>query len=111
MTCSVEADVTPAFAWQFRTDVSTWDDPPAVFALEGAFETGSRGTTSLPGQEPLHWSLGEVNPGESFTIEMPLDRALLCFEWRFEELPGRADEADSEHYAVGRQRGHVRSTN
>src|ERR1700722_16276037 len=28
---SVEADVTPAFAWQFRTDVSNWNDPPAEF--------------------------------------------------------------------------------
>lgn len=26
---SVEAEVSLAFAWQFRTDVSKWDDPPA----------------------------------------------------------------------------------
>ena len=32
---SVEADVTPAFAWQFRTDVANWNDPPARFALDG----------------------------------------------------------------------------
>ena len=25
---SVEAGVAPAFAWQYRTDVSTWNDPP-----------------------------------------------------------------------------------
>ena len=32
---SVEADVTPAFAWQFRTDVANWNDPTARFALDG----------------------------------------------------------------------------
>jgi len=46
---SVEADVSPEFAWKFRTDVATWNDPPATFALEGPFETGARGTTILPG--------------------------------------------------------------
>ena len=50
LKCSVEADVTPVFAWLFRTDVSNWNDPPARFALDGSFEAGSRGTTQLPGQ-------------------------------------------------------------
>ena len=52
---SVEADVGPAFAWQFRTDLANWNDPPAQFALDAPFEAGSRGTTLLPGQETLHW--------------------------------------------------------
>ena len=85
---SVEADVSPAFAWRFRTDVATWNDPPARFALDGPFEAGSQGTTLLPGQEPLHWRIREVLPGKSFLIEMQLDRATLTFEWRFEDLPG-----------------------
>ena len=38
---SVEADVSPDFAWQFRTDVADWNDPPASFVLEGPFEAGS----------------------------------------------------------------------
>jgi hypothetical protein len=80
---SVEADVSPAFAWQFRTDVSTWDDPPAQFALHGPFEAGSSGTTLLPGQEALHWRISTLREGETFVLEMQLDRAVLAFEWSF----------------------------
>jgi hypothetical protein len=83
---SVEAGVSPAFAWQFRTDVSNWNDPPARFTLEGAFEVGTCGTTQLPGLETLHWSIREVRQGESFVTEMRLDRATLAFEWYFERV-------------------------
>jgi hypothetical protein len=86
---SVEAEVSPAFAWEFRTDVSNWNDPPAVFAFDGPFETGARGTTLLPGQEPLHWQLRDVRRGESFAVEMPLDRATLTFEWYFAPMSER----------------------
>ena len=85
---SVEADVSPAFAWRFRTDVANWSDPPARFALEGPFEVGSCGTTLLPDQEPLHWRIRDVRPGRSFVLELQLDRAMLTFEWRFDDLPG-----------------------
>jgi len=48
------------------------------------------GTTVLPGQEPLRWRIREVRLDRSFIIEMPLDRAVLTFEWSFEGLsPGR----------------------
>ena len=83
---SVEADVNPAFAWRFRTDVENWNDPPAEFALDGSFEEGSCGTTLLPDQEPLHWRVAEVRPGKSFVLEIQLDRATLAFEWRFDGL-------------------------
>jgi hypothetical protein len=32
---SVEAEVSPAFAWNWRTNIKTWDDPPAQFQLDG----------------------------------------------------------------------------
>ena len=83
---SIEADVSPAFAWGFRTDVANWNDPPAKFALDGPFAAGTRGTTLLPEREPLSWYLREVRPGESFVIEMQLDRATIAFEWRFDAL-------------------------
>jgi hypothetical protein len=83
---SVDADVSPAFAWRFRTNIANWNDPPAKFALDGRFVAGSRGTTILPGQDTLHWSIREVQPGKSFVIEMQLDRATLQFEWRFDAL-------------------------
>jgi len=40
LECSVEAEVSPAFAWQFRTNVANWNDPPATFTLDGPFEEG-----------------------------------------------------------------------
>ena len=83
---AVEAAVSRAFAWQFRTDVANWNDPPATFALDGAFVRGARGTTLFPGQAPVHWTVGEVRPGESFVLELPLERATLTFEWRFEAV-------------------------
>jgi hypothetical protein len=83
---SVEAEVSPSFAWSWRTDVKNWDDPPAQFQLDGPFARGSWGTTRLPGQAPMRWQLREVRPGTSFVIEMPLDQAVLSFEWAFEPV-------------------------
>ena len=86
---SVEAQVSAAFAWDWRTDVTNWDDPPAQFQLDGPFAAGSWGTTRLPGQEPLRWQIRDVRPGRSFAIEMPLDRAALSFAWRFDAVSDR----------------------
>jgi hypothetical protein len=81
---SVDVDVSSSFAWEWRTNVKNWDDPPARFDLDGPFAAGSSGTTLLPGQEPVHWRIREVQPGRSFTITMTLaDDAVLAFEWRF----------------------------
>jgi hypothetical protein len=83
---SVEVPVTPAFAWDWRTNIKNWDDPPAQFQLDGPFAAGSWGATRLPGQEPLRWQIRDVQPGKSFVIEMRFDRATLSFEWRFDTL-------------------------
>jgi hypothetical protein len=86
LECTVDVDVSLAFAWQFRTDVSTWDDPPAVFVLHDAFIDGARGETRLPGESPRSWFVRHVDHERSFTIEMPLDGATLSFEWDFVAL-------------------------
>lgn len=83
LTHSVETNASPSFAWNFWTDVTNWDDPPAEFALNGPFAAGSRGTTRMPGQTPLQWFIREVTPPNAATIEMSLDGAALSFEWRF----------------------------
>jgi hypothetical protein len=83
---SIDADVSLEFAWKYRTDIATWNDPPAKFVLDGPFTVGARGTTLLPGQPPFHWNIREVRPLEIFIVEMLLDRALLTFEWRFDSL-------------------------
>ena len=41
------------------------------------------GNNPFPGQEPLRWLIREVRPGVAFIIEMPLDAAVLVFEWLF----------------------------
>jgi hypothetical protein len=83
---SIEADVSPAFAWKFRTDITTWSDPPATFQLDGPFAEGAHGMTLTPGLEPLAWWIRDVRPGHSFAIEMPLDQATLRFEWHLDAI-------------------------
>jgi len=83
---SVEAEVSPAFAWNWRPALKTCDDPPAQIQLEGPFVPGSWGTTRFPGQEPIRWQIHDVRPGVSFVVEMPLDRAVLSFEWVFDAV-------------------------
>jgi hypothetical protein len=83
---SVEADVSCSFAWSWRTNIQNWDDPPAQFQLHGPFANGSWGTTQMPGQEPMRWQIREVRPDTCFVIDMPLDRAVLTFEWMFEPI-------------------------
>ena len=86
---AVDANASLAFVWVWRTDITTWDDPPARFELEGPFVIGAEGKTILPGQAPLRWALRDVRPNESFLIEMPLDQAAVLFEWRFEAIDDR----------------------
>ena len=86
---SVDVDVSPGFAWRFRTNIENWDDPPASFTLDGPFAAGSRGTTIVPGQDPLHWRIVALRPYEWFLIELPLEGATLTFEWRFEPVSPR----------------------
>lgn len=86
---AIEVEVSPAFAWRWRTDIRNWDDPPAEFQLEGPFAAGSWGLTILPGQAPLRWQIRNVQSGEAFTIAMALDDALISFEWLFEAVSSR----------------------
>ena len=83
---SVEAEVSPAFAWNWRTNINNWDDPPAQFQLDGPFAQGSWGTTRVPGQAPIGWQIRDVRLGTSFIIEILLDRAVLSFEWLFDAV-------------------------
>ena len=86
---AVDANASLPFVWAWRADITTWDDPPARFELDGPFVTGAEGKTTLPGQAPLRWVLRDVRPNESFLIEMPLDRAAFLCEWRFDAIDDR----------------------
>jgi hypothetical protein len=83
---SVETDASCSFAWSYLTDVRNWNDPPAEFSLDGPFATGSRGTTLMPGQEPVQWRIRKVQPGQLYTLETGLEGATLSFTWCFEGL-------------------------
>jgi len=84
---SVETTASVDFAWAYMSNVANWDDPPAQFTLEGPFADGSSGTTEMPGQPKQQWFLRDVIPATSYTIEFPLDRAVLYFKWSFATLP------------------------
>jgi hypothetical protein len=86
LEASVEAEVSPSFAWSWRTDINNWDDPPAQFQLDGPFASGSWGTTVLPGRPALRWQIRDVEPGKSFVIDMLLERAVLSFQWFFDAV-------------------------
>ena len=85
---TVQADVSVTFAWNFWTDVTNWDDPPAQFVLEGPFAAGSAGTTLIPGRDPVAWRIQDVLPGRSAAIVIQLDRATLSTTWRFDAVAG-----------------------
>jgi hypothetical protein len=86
---SVDADVTPQFAWNWQTDIRNWDDPSAQFQLDGPFANGVWGTTRTPEREPIRWQVRDVRPGISFIIDMPLEQAVLSFEWVFDAISTR----------------------
>src|ERR1700693_2087011 len=97
---SVYANSDPAFAWSYMTNVANWDDPPARFELVGQFTAGARGTTRMPGQEPLHWHVREVSPTKSYTLEMPLDRAAIWVEWRFDRIGDKGGTRLTQHIVL-----------
>jgi Polyketide cyclase / dehydrase and lipid transport len=82
---SVEVDVPCAFAWEYMSNVGNWNDPPATFELDGPFAVGARGTTRMPDQPPLSWTLQDVDPGRGYTIVGGefLDNAQLIVFWQF----------------------------
>jgi hypothetical protein len=87
MTYSVESGASPAFAWNYWTNIANWIDPPAEFEIDGPFAAGSPGTTRLPGQDSLHWIIQDVVAPTAATITVALVGATLSFQWRFEGLP------------------------
>src|SRR5579863_2770542 len=63
--------------------------------LHGAFAGGTRGTTQIPGQEPLNWLIRGVTPPNAATIDIQLEGATLSFGW--------TNQADTTSPTTGRQ--------
>lgn len=82
---TVDCNTTRQFAWSYWTNIANWNDPPASFDLDGAFDVESRLTTTLPDQT-WHSVIRDLKVGREATIEMQLPDAILTSHWAFEEL-------------------------
>jgi hypothetical protein len=49
---------------------------------------GARGETLLPGRDPVHWHLKDVEAGRGYTIASGLEGAVLLCRWSFEAVAG-----------------------
>jgi hypothetical protein len=87
---SVIADADRQTAWALVSDIDNLahveGDAVASMTLDGPFQTGTRGTTKVRGQEPTHRRLSDVLPPQRATYEMELSGAVIRFAWTYEEL-------------------------
>jgi hypothetical protein len=54
--------------------------------LDGAFAVGTHGTTKALGQAPRQWTISELDPYRSGTIEMVLDGAVFSNSMKFDSI-------------------------
>lgn len=87
---TVTCNAPKYFAWAFWTEISNWEkvegDTVEWIRLEGPFETGTKGMTKTPGQDPQHWSIVEVAHEDYAIIEIELPGAILHNTMRFKAL-------------------------
>jgi hypothetical protein len=87
---SVIAAANRRAVWEFVSNIDNFTriegDAVESMTLDGPFQTGTKGTTKMRGQEPMHWRLAEVEPPERATHEMELSGAVVRFVWTYEEL-------------------------
>ncbi|MFC4465310.1 SRPBCC family protein [Streptomyces xiangluensis] len=86
------ADITPAQVWARYADIASWtewDEGIEKVTLDGPFTTGSTGTMTPAGQDPLPFTITEAVEGEGFTDETVIpDAVTLRFIHRLAALPG-----------------------
>lgn len=87
---SVIAAANRQTVWEFVSNIDNFarieGDAVESMTLDGPFQTGTKGTTKMRGQEPMYWRLAEVEPPERATHEMELSAAVVRFVWTYEEL-------------------------
>ena len=92
-THSIEAGVSAEAIWALYEDVTTWpewDADAEVITRDGPFETGTTGTMTFRGQEPLSYRLANVDPLREFVDETPVGDIVVRVSHRLEEIdPGR----------------------
>ena len=86
---SITTHATPDALWALYADPTTWPtwDPDAeLITLDGPFATGSGGTMKFTGQDPLRYTLADVEPGRRFTDVTSVPGATIRFGHRIEPL-------------------------
>jgi hypothetical protein len=88
---SVIANANRQAVWEFVSNIDNLarieGDAVESITLDGPYQAGSKGTTRMRGQEPIHWRLAEVEPPRRSVTEMELTGAVVRFHWTYEELP------------------------
>ena len=102
---SVDCNAPRQLAWDYRTNIANWDDPPASFRLDGPFDAGPRLTTILPLQT-LHSLIRHVSAGREAIIEMQLPPCDTFFSL---EVRRSVRASNSNHAAAGfiRRKGEI----
>ena len=80
---SLETTATSEQLWRLYSDVGSWpswDSSNEYTTLDGPFETGARGSMKFLGQDPLPFTLVEVDPGRFFVDETDLGGVVVRFE-------------------------------
>ena len=88
---SVIANANRQTVWEFVSNIDNLarieGDAVESITLDGPYQAGSKGTTKMRGQEPIHWRLADVEPPRRSVTEMELTGAVVRFNWTYEELP------------------------
>jgi hypothetical protein len=100
---SVIANANRQTVWEFISNIENGarieGDAVESMTLDGPFQAGTKGTTKMPGQEPTHWRLVEVEPPERTVTEIELNDAVVRITWTYEEVPGGRTRL-SQHMAL-----------
>jgi Polyketide cyclase / dehydrase and lipid transport len=86
---TIEADVTAAAVWALYDDVTTWprwDAQAELVVRDGPFATGTTGTMTFSGQEPLRYRLTHVQPLREFVDETPVGDVVVRVSHLLEPL-------------------------
>jgi hypothetical protein len=88
---SVIAAANRQTVWEFISNIGNLarleGDAVESMTLGGPYQAGSKGTTKMRGQEPIHWRLAEVEPPGRSVTEIELPEAVVRFIWTYDELP------------------------
>ncbi len=96
---SIVTQAAPGALWRLYTDPATWPewDPDAeLVTLDGPFATGSTGTMKFTGQDPLAYTLEDVETNARFTDVTSVPGATIRFGHRIERLDGEGTRLTHE---------------